>query len=127
MLGLAIQALIYAGLRAERSRSQAQAEAEQAGALRGANERTELLARELNHRVKNLFSVILSIVSMSGRKQAASREVVDDIRARIRALSLAHSASQGNSGTSRVDLGPVIVTVMSSWPIRLRNTQYVHA
>lgn len=115
VLGLAILALIYAGFRAERSRSQAQAEAEQAGALRAANERTELLARELNHRVKNLFSVILSIVSMSGRKQAASREVVDDIRARIRALSLAHSASQGSSGTSRVDLGPVIVKTMEPY------------
>jgi two-component sensor histidine kinase len=52
---------------------------------------------------------------MSGRKQAASREVVDDIRARIRALSLAHSASQGSSGTSRVDLGPVIAKTMEPY------------
>jgi two-component sensor histidine kinase/CHASE3 domain sensor protein len=115
VLGLAILALIYAGFRSERSRALAEAEAEQAAALREANERVELLARELNHRVKNLFSVILSIVSLSGRKQASSREVVDDIRARIRALSLAHSASQGAQGTARVELAPVIVKTMEPY------------
>jgi two-component sensor histidine kinase len=115
VLGLAILALIYAGFRSERSRSLAQAEAEQTGALREANERIELLARELNHRVKNMFSVILSIVSLSGRKQASSREVVDDIRARIRALSLAHSASQGGYGIAPVELGPVIVKTMEPY------------
>jgi two-component sensor histidine kinase/CHASE3 domain sensor protein len=115
VLGIAILALIYAGFRSERSRSLAQAEAEQAAALREANERIELLARELNHRVKNLFSVILSIVSLSGRKQASSREVVDDIRARVRALSLAHSASLGGYGIARVELGPVIVKTMEPY------------
>ena len=115
ILGLAILALIYAGFRSERSRSLAQAEAEQAGALREANERIELLARELNHRVKNLFAVILSIVALSGRKQAPSREVVDDIRARIRALSLAHSASLGGHGADRVELGPVIARTMEPY------------
>jgi two-component sensor histidine kinase len=115
VLGLAILALIYAGFRSERSRSLAQAEAEQAGALREANERIELLARELNHRVKNLFSVILSIVTLSGRKQASNREVVADIRARVRALSLAHSASQGGYGIAQVELGPVIAKTMEPY------------
>lgn len=115
VLSLAILALVYAGVRAERRRSLAEADAEQAAALRLANERTELLARELNHRVKNLFSVILSIVTLSGRKQASSREVVDDIRARVRALSLAHSASQGGYGTATVELGPVIVRTMEPY------------
>lgn len=115
VLSLAILALIYAGFRSERSRSLAEAEAEQTAALREANERIELLARELNHRVKNLFSVILSIVSLSGRKQAASSEVVDDIRARVRALSLAHSASLGGYGIASVELGPVIVKTMEPY------------
>ena len=115
VLSLAILALIYAGFRAERSRSLAQAEADQAAALREANARVELLARELNHRVKNLFSVILSIVALSGRKPVSAREVVDDIRARIRALSLAHSASQGGYGTPSTELGPVIVKTMEPY------------
>jgi two-component sensor histidine kinase/CHASE3 domain sensor protein len=118
VLSLAIMALVYFGFRAERSRSLAEVEAEQAAALREANARTELLARELNHRVKNLFSVILSIVTLSGRKQASGREVVEDIRARIRALSLAHSASQGGYGTAQVELGPVIVKTMEPYADR---------
>jgi two-component sensor histidine kinase/CHASE3 domain sensor protein len=115
VLGVAIFALVYAGFRAERSRSLAEAEAEQAAALREANERTELLARELTHRVKNLFSVILSIVTLSGRKQASSGEILGDIRDRIRALSLAHSASLGSQGTARASLGPVVVTTMEPY------------
>lgn len=115
VLSLIILVLVYAGIRAEGRRSLAEAEAEQAAALREAKEQTELLARELNHRVKNLFSVILSIVSLSGRKQASSREVVEDIRARVHALSLAHSASQGGYGTAHVELGPVIVSTMEPY------------
>lgn len=115
VLGVAILALVYTGFRAERSRSQAEAEAEQAAALREANERVELLARELNHRVKNLFSVVLSIVTLSGRKQAPAGEVVDDIRARIRALSLAHAASQGGYGDACVALGPVVAKTMEPY------------
>ena len=113
VLGIAIIMLIVAGMRAERSRARAMAQAAQAQALHDANERAQLLARELNHRVKNLFSVILSIVALSGRKQADAHEVVTDIRARIRALSLAHAASQG--ADARADLGDVIVRTMEPY------------
>lgn len=115
ILGITILALIYIGFRAERRRSQAEAEAGQAQALREANHRAELLARELNHRVRNLFTVILSIVSLSGRKPASNDDVVADIRARIRALSLAHSASQGDHGTAMIQLGPVIGRTMEPY------------
>ena len=118
LLGAAIVALVVAGFRAEHGRAKFLAEAEQAAALRDANARARLLARELNHRVKNLFSVVLSIVSISGRKtDAPTREVVEDIRARIRALALAHEVSQGQVGDGlvseeRVDLGEVIGRIM---------------
>lgn len=115
VLGLAIVALIFAGFRAERNRATAAAEAEQAVALREANERTQLLARELNHRVKNLFSVILSIVALSGRKQAPAAEVVENIRARIHALSLAHAASQGVHGEHGADLHQIVARTMEPY------------
>jgi two-component sensor histidine kinase/CHASE3 domain sensor protein len=115
ILGVAIVALVAAGFRAERSRATAAAEAEQAAALREANERAQLLARELNHRVKNLFSVILSIVSLSGRKQASSGDVVESIRARIHALSLAHAASQGGAAGTSVLIGPVVEKTMEPY------------
>ncbi|MCC6827955.1 MAG: CHASE3 domain-containing protein [Novosphingobium sp.] len=115
VLCLAILALVYAGYRAERSRAHAVAEAAQADALREANERAQLLARELNHRVKNLFSVVLSIVSLSGRKPSPTGEVVEDIRARIRALSLAHTASQGVGEHSRAELRPIVERTMEPY------------
>lgn len=112
VLGVAILALVIAGFRTERSRAQVSAEAEQAAALREANERATLLARELNHRVKNLFSVILSIVTLSARKQAPTAELVEDIRSRIHALSRAHVASQGRPGETTVELGLTIEETM---------------
>lgn len=115
VLGLAILGLVITGFRAERSRAAAAAAAEQAAALREANERAQLLARELSHRVKNLFSVILSIVTLSGRKQGTSREVVESIRARIHALSLAHATSQGGGEDANVRLDAVVAATMEPY------------
>ena len=115
VLGVAIIALVIAGFRTERSRARSAAEAEQAMALGEANERNQLLARELNHRVKNLFSVVLSIVTLSGRKQASTAEIVSDIRARIHALSRAHSTSQGSGEQAMVELGPIIAQMMEPY------------
>ena len=115
VLGAAILALVVAGFRAERSRARSAAAAEQADQLREANERAQLLARELNHRVKNLFAVILSIVTLSGRKQAPAREIVEDIRARVHALSRAHAASQGSSEGDLVGLGDTIAQTMEPY------------
>jgi two-component sensor histidine kinase/CHASE3 domain sensor protein len=115
VLSLAILGLVVAGFRIERSRARSAAEAEQASALREANDRAQLLARELNHRVKNLFSVILSIVTLSARKQAPTAQIVEDIRARIHALSRAHVASQGKVGEATVRLGDTIDETMKPY------------
>lgn len=115
VLGAAILALVVAGFRAERSRAQVTAAAEQADQLREANARAQLLARELNHRVKNLFAVILSIVTLSGRKQAPAHEIVEDIRARVHALSRAHAASQGATESDAVRLGDTIRQTMEPY------------
>lgn len=115
VVGAAILALIYAGFRAERSRAQAEADAAQSDALREANARAELLARELNHRVKNLFSVILAIVTLSARRVGSGADVVETIRARIHALSLAHASTQAATGSGDVPLSPVIASTMEPY------------
>lgn len=93
LLWLTVGLLAWAGIVGERSRATAQAQAEQSDLLRAARDRATLLAEELNHRVKNLFSVVLSIVQMSGRKEGSGKEISADISARIMALSQAHSAA----------------------------------
>ncbi|MAF29433.1 MAG: histidine kinase [Croceicoccus sp.] len=78
--------------------SRAEALAGRAQELEEARDRADLLARELNHRVKNLFAVILAIVRMSGRGQPEAAPVVDNIAARIHALLEAHNVTQGPDG-----------------------------
>jgi len=97
----------WATLVSERRRAHTAARAEQAEALEEANERAKLLTEELNHRVKNLFAVVLSVINLSGRKQAPAKEVVDDIAARIHALMQAHDAALERGGTD-ADLGTII-------------------
>lgn len=102
LLWLTVGLLAWAGIVGERGRAAAQARAEQSDLLRAARDRATLLAEELNHRVKNLFSVVLSIVQMTGRKAGSGKEVSADISARIMALAQAHSAAlepgQGQAG-----------------------------
>lgn len=93
LLWATVGLLAWAGIRGERSRAHAQFRAEQSDLLREARDRATLLAEELNHRVKNLFSVVLSIIQMSGRKAGTGQEVSADIAARIMALSQAHAAA----------------------------------
>lgn len=56
----------------------------------------EILIGELNHRVKNAFTVVKSIVSQSLRSSETSTDVRDTIDARLEAYATAHSQLIGN-------------------------------
>jgi PAS domain S-box-containing protein len=56
-----------------------------------AAERTALLLREMNHRVKNLFALTAALVSISARSANGVEELTDDLTARLRALAQAHA------------------------------------
>jgi two-component sensor histidine kinase/CHASE3 domain sensor protein len=64
---------------------------EHAAALQEAHARTELLARELNHRVKNLFAVVMSIISATARTEPNSQVAASKARERVQALAGAHA------------------------------------
>ena len=66
-------------------------------------EQREFLLREMNHRVKNLFAVISSLVSGAARTSDTPRQLADEVSHRIRALGRAHSLSQ-QPGDQEVDL-----------------------
>lgn len=95
--------------------ARAEAEAAQAKALGEARDRADLLARELNHRVKNLFAVILAIVQLSSRDRPEAKEVTDSISQRIRALLKAHEVSQGELERSEVSLSDLIETTLAPY------------
>jgi PAS domain S-box-containing protein len=59
--------------------------------LRKARDGQRLLLREMSHRVKNLFALSGSIVSLSARSAKSPRELAEATRARLVALAQAHS------------------------------------
>ncbi|MEX2453920.1 MAG: CHASE3 domain-containing protein [Rhodospirillaceae bacterium] len=84
-----------------------------AKADREAHEQATLLSRELNHRVKNLFAVILSIVSMSSRGATDVGSATTRIRERIMALSRAHEVTQGKNVGESAELKHLVELVLS--------------
>ncbi|MEK0084754.1 PAS domain S-box protein [Benzoatithermus flavus] len=55
-----------------------------------AQEQQALLLRELNHRVKNLFAVLGSMVTLSARSASTAEELAKTLRGRLDALARAH-------------------------------------
>jgi PAS domain S-box-containing protein len=61
---------------------------------RRADEQRELLLHELDHRVKNLFAVARSIVTMSARSAASLVEMTTAVLGRLSALAKAHAMAR---------------------------------
>ncbi|MEZ5681335.1 MAG: CHASE3 domain-containing protein [Erythrobacter sp.] len=114
LLFLLILAMIGGGRLVSRA-ARAEAEAAQAAALGEARDRADLLARELNHRVKNLFAVVLAIVQMSARDKPEAKEVTESIAQRIRALLTAHEVSQGELERPVASLSQLIETSLAPY------------
>jgi PAS domain S-box-containing protein len=66
-----------------------------------AAEKTELLGRELSHRIKNIFAVIGGIISITGRRSVELRPVMKDLLDRIAALGRAHNFARPHSPESQ--------------------------
>jgi len=62
----------------------------QADALKQAAGHKDVLLREINHRVKNLFSVTAGLISLSARSADSVADLESDLRSRIQALASAH-------------------------------------
>jgi PAS domain S-box-containing protein len=86
--------------------------------LRRSQERQELLLREMNHRVKNLFAVASGVVALSSRSATDTKDLAKTVQARLSALSRAHELilpqNGAASGTNLVDLVRVILAPYES-------------
>lgn len=114
LLGLLAISVLASGRLIARG-ARAEAEAAQAQVLAQARDRADLLARELNHRVKNLFAVVLAIVKLSARDAPEARAVTQGIAQRIMALLKAHEVSQGELGTQTVSLAALVETTLAPY------------
>ena len=59
--------------------------------LKRTQERQQLLLREMNHRVKNLFALTSSIIGLSARSAKTAQELAVSARERVAALARAHA------------------------------------
>ena len=59
--------------------------------LKRARERQELLLREMDHRVKNLFALAISVLRLSGRSASSVPELIGSAGDRLSALARAHA------------------------------------
>lgn len=114
LLGL-LAILLIASSRLIARSARAEAEAAQAAKLAEARDRADLLARELNHRVKNLFAVVLAIVKLSARDAPEAKAVTEGIAQRIMALLKAHEVSQGELDRPTVSLRTLVETTLAPY------------
>ena len=63
-------------------------------------EEREIVAQELSHRIKNIFSVITGLISLAGRAKPELRQVGEELRDRIHALGRAHDFIRPHSKAS---------------------------
>ncbi|WP_150290543.1 sensor histidine kinase [Sphingobium estronivorans] len=68
-------------------------------------EEREVIAHELSHRIKNIFSVIAGLIGLSARQHPEIRAAADDLRDRIMALGRAHDFVRPHGPNSRPDVG----------------------
>lgn len=68
-------------------------------------EEREMIAHELSHRIKNIFSVIAGLIGLSARQHPEISDVADDLRDRILALGRAHDFVRPHSAESAPQVG----------------------
>jgi len=71
--------------------------------LKKALDEQQTLARKMSHRVKNLFSIIESMIRMSARTSRTKDEVVEGLSARGHALAAANALVRRNFSDAAQD------------------------
>src|SRR5690606_15948 len=77
-------------------------------------EQIEILSRELSHRIKNIFAVIGSLISLSARQAPEHKEFAAKIRQRIAALARAHEFVRPHNEQSRPETRAVTLHALVS-------------
>ncbi|MEM0909129.1 MAG: HWE histidine kinase domain-containing protein [Pseudomonadota bacterium] len=80
-------------------------------------ERNELLVRELHHRVRNLFSVVDSLVSLSARFDSDCGDFAQKLSGRVRSLSQAHAAGLAEDNEPGADLKTLASSILMPYAL----------
>jgi hypothetical protein len=82
-----------------------------------AEEAREMLAGEMNHRVKNIFAITSALTTISARSTKTKDEMVKDVRQRIFALSKAHDMVRPDFSQQKkaAQLGALLDTLLQPY------------
>ena len=85
-----------------------------------AAEEREVIAQELSHRIKNIFSVVTGIISLSARTYPELKDLSEDLRLRILALAQAHNyvrpqSRDAGAGASRRSMRALLETLLAAY------------
>jgi len=83
-------------------------------AARAEERHAKEMARELSHRMKNMFAVISGIVNVTGRVRGVQNEAAE-INARIQALGRAYETTLDDASSGSIDIGEAIRAVLSPY------------
>jgi PAS domain S-box-containing protein len=90
--------------------------------LKSSEEQRELISRELSHRIKNIFAVVSSLVTLTSRKDDAVRPFAAGLVQRLNSLAHAHEYIQPHNPWDQAD--PLSRTVLGLLRILVRP--YMH-
>jgi len=91
-----------------------------------ASESRDLLAKELSHRIKNIFAVVSGLISMSVRKRPEVREFGQELIGTIQALGRAHDFVRPEEGKRRTGLHGMLADLFSPYGSGDRARVTVH-
>lgn len=74
-------------------------------------DQTELLSRELAHRIGNIFAVVSGLISLTSSRNPETRPVLDELLGRVSALSRAHRHARPSG---RAQAGPAVAEGMQN-------------
>ncbi|MEO6388193.1 MAG: PAS domain-containing protein [Croceibacterium sp.] len=94
--------------------------------LYAASEARDLLAKELSHRIKNIFAVVSGLVSLSVRKQPEHKAFGDELIGTVRALGRAHDYVREAGGQRRNSLLGMLADLFSPYREGATNRVDVH-
>lgn len=85
--------------------------------LHAASESRDLLAKELSHRIKNIFAVVSGLVSLSVRKRPELKDFGQELIAMIQSLGRAHDYVRPADGRRRTNLRGMLEDLFSPYGV----------
>ena len=93
-----------------------------------AEEAREMIAAEMNHRVKNIFAITAALTSISSRSTTTKEEMVKDLRQRILSLSKAHDMVRPDYSQQHraAPLGDLLATLLEPYSNTHSDLERIH-